>query len=236
MTLLDDAFEASGGLARWRQLKGFTVHASLAGAVFAGVDKAAILKDVVVEGDTRAQSMRLTGFTNPNHFGLLSPDRVAVESLDGNILKSWSNPHTTFVIDPKSGAAWDDLQLVYICAFSIWNFVMTPFMLTQPGVSIEDLPPRKVGNHIWRCLRALFPDDVMTSSQEQILYFDTDGLQRRADYQVFGTPVAHYASAHQKYSGVVIPTLRRSMLIEPDGTPVATPYLLDIEIFDATFE
>lgn len=73
-------------------------------------------------------------------------------------------------------------------------------------------------------------------SRDQILYFDSGGLQRRMDYEVFGTPVAHYASAHQRYFGVVIPTLRRSMLIARDGTLVTKPYLLDIEIFDAMFE
>jgi hypothetical protein len=43
-------------------------------------------------------------------------------------------------------------------------------------------------------------------------------------------------SAHQRFSGVLVPTLCRLLRLESDGAPIAKPPLLDIEIFDAVFE
>jgi hypothetical protein len=34
----------------------------------------------------------------------------------------------------------------------------------------------------------------------------------------------------------VVPTLRRAQTLRPDGTVVAKPVLMDVEIFDAVFE
>jgi hypothetical protein len=50
------------------------------------------------------------------------------------------------------------------------------------------------------------------------------------------TGVAQMYSAHQRFSGVLVPTLCRLLRLESDGTPIAKPPLLDIEIFDAVFE
>jgi hypothetical protein len=43
-------------------------------------------------------------------------------------------------------------------------------------------------------------------------------------------------SAHQRFSGVLVPTLCRLLRLASDGAPIAKPSLLDIEIFDAVFE
>jgi hypothetical protein len=34
----------------------------------------------------------------------------------------------------------------------------------------------------------------------------------------------------------VVPTLRRSQMLQPDGTVIAKPALIDVEIFDAAFD
>jgi len=234
MALLDDALEASGGLTRWRHMVGFTVHASVSGAVFSGVGRSNLLKDVVVEGDLLTRSLQLTGLVNPNHYGLLQPDRVAISDSSGEVLQSWDHPHTTFLLDPKSGTAWNDLQIVYICGLSIWNFVTAPFMLAQPDMITEELPPQLANNQALRRLRAI--SNEFAPNREQLFYFDADGLTRRTDYNVYGSAVAHYTSAHQKYCDVVIPTLRRSRLLDSDGTLIDSPPVLDLEIFDAKFE
>lgn len=80
MSLLDDVFEASGGLARWRQLRTFTVHASVAGAVFAGVKKEALLKDVVVEGRHPSQVSAVNRiFKSKPFWSIVSGSRCARE-------------------------------------------------------------------------------------------------------------------------------------------------------------
>src|ERR1700688_1558902 len=92
MTLLEDALNASGGMDRWHQLKRFTVHMSIDGALLARKGKAGLLKDVVAEGCTHTQSLRFTGFTAPDKCALYRPDQVAIEGLNGDLLQVRSNP------------------------------------------------------------------------------------------------------------------------------------------------
>ena len=66
--------------------------------------------------------------------------------------------------------------------------------------------------------------------------FNSEGLQRRTDHDLLGRKVAHYSWAHQSFGGIVLPTLRRSLALEPNGTITTKPALLDVEIFDASFE
>jgi hypothetical protein len=235
MGLLDDALEACGGLERWRRLKRFTVHVSIDGALFSRIGNAGRLKEMVVEGATEVQTLQVTGFTAPDRCSLYQPDWVAIQSLQGEILRSCRDPQAEFS-DQDDNTPWDDLRLAYFCGLSLWNCLTTPFLLAQPEIETEELPPWNSGNQIWRRLRALFPPTIVTHSREQIFYFDSDGLQRRLDYDAVGTPVAHLTWAHQKFDDIVIPTLRRSLSRQPDGTLITKPALIDIEIFDAAFE
>ena len=84
--------------------------------------------------------------------------------------------------------------------------------------------------------RARFPPDILTHSPEQVFYFDEKALQRRTDHDLLGSKVAHYSWAHQTFNGIVVPTLRRSLMLQPDGTATAKPVLVDVEIFDALLE
>jgi hypothetical protein len=76
----------------------------------------------------------------------------------------------------------------------------------------------------------------VTHCAEQTFYFDAAGLQRRTDHDLLDTKVAQYSWAHQEFGGIVVPTLRRSLMLQSDGTVIAKPALLDVEIFDAAFE
>jgi hypothetical protein len=238
MTLLEDALGASGGMGRWHQLKRFTVHMSIDGALLARKGKAGLLKDVVAEGCTRTQSLRFTGFTAPDKCGVYRPDQVAIEALNGDLLQVRSNPRAAF-LGHTDHTPWDDLHLAYFCGFSIWNYLTTPFLLAHPDVKIEELPSWGEGDEAWRRLRAVFPAPIATHSPEQIFYFDSEGLQRRVDYRTtdtVDTQVAHYSSAHQEFSGIVVPTLRRSLRLGSDGAVITRPASVNIEIFDASFE
>ena len=130
----------------------------------------------------------------------------------------------------------DELFLVFFCGFSIWNYLTTPFLLSRPDVHVEELSPWHENTQLCRRLRVMFPPDIVTHSAEQIFYFDESSLQRRTDHDLLGTPVAHYSWAHQAFCGIVVPTLRRSLTLQPDGTVIPRPALVDVEIFDAAFD
>jgi hypothetical protein len=235
MALLDDAIEASGGMARWNRLQRFTLHLSIRGTLFSRAGRARQFKDLVAGGSTRTQSVRFTGLTRGEKSGTYQPDSVTIENLDGQVLRTWLNPSLQF-LDHGNDPLTDDLHLVFFCGVSIWNYLTTPFLLARPDVTLEELPAWKENDQTWRRLRARFPPEIVTSSPEQIFYFDENSLQRRVDHDFLGTPVADYSWAHRAFSGVIIPTLRRSLTLRPDGTAAPKPLLLDVGILDAAFE
>jgi hypothetical protein len=235
MALLDDAIDASGGLARWNRLSRFTLHLSFGGMLFARAGHAGHFKDVIAEGSTRTQSVRFTGITGGQGCASFQPDTVTIESLDGQILRTWRNPYLGFT-DHATHPLADELHLVFFCGFAIWNYLTTPFLLARPDVVVEELPPWYENAAIWHRLRARFPSNIVTHASEQVFYFDERALQRRVDHDLLGTRVADYSWAHQTFCDIVVPTLRRSQVLQPDGTVIAKPALIDVEIFDAAFD
>ncbi|MGY4286613.1 hypothetical protein ACVWXO_005833 [Bradyrhizobium sp. LM2.7] len=235
MALLDDAIEASGGLARWNSLSRFTLHLSVGGTLFSGAGHAREFKDVTAEGSTRTQSVRFTGITGGEQSGSFQPDTITIESLEGEVLRSWRNPDLGFA-EADAHSLADELQLVFFCGVAIWSYLTSPFLLAHPDVEIEELSPWRENTETWRRLRAQFPQNLITLAREQIFYFDERALQRRTDHELFGMKVAHSSWAHDSFGGIVVPTLRRTQTLRPDGTVIAKPVLVDVEIFDAVFE
>jgi hypothetical protein len=233
MTLLDEVIEASGGMARWTEVRSFTLHLSINGALLSRLGQSGRCKDMVAEGETQTQLVRFAGIGGAGASGIYSPDRVTIEDPDGAILDSWERPHPSPLSQIR---AWNDLHLVFFCGFSIWNYLTTPFLLAQSDVGIEELPPWHERDQQWRRLRAIFPPRIVTHSTEQIFYFDDKGLQRRTDHELLGMRVAHYSWAHQTFCDIVVPTLRRSLQLHQNGDVISTPKLIDVEIFDVSLE
>jgi hypothetical protein len=235
MGLLNDALDAAGGLARWKELSRFTVYLSIKGELVDKNGEPALLSELVAEGCTQSQSLRLTGFSAPGKCCMYRPDRVAIENLDGTTLQDRSNARAAF---QSRRPSWDDLDFAYFFGFSLWNYLTAPFLLALPGVETEELSVWRENGETWRRLAAVMPPRIVTHAQRQTFYFDSAGLQRRLDYTIDanGPQMAQYLSAHHRFSGVVIPTLRRSTPLRPDGSLDAKRSLVDVEIFDASFE
>ena len=92
MTLLADALHAGGGLDLWRQMRRFTVHISIGGALCARKCRTAQLKDLVAEGGTQQQALEITGFTANDRRALYRPHWVALEGLEGQRLQERDYP------------------------------------------------------------------------------------------------------------------------------------------------
>src|SRR6185437_4180094 len=178
----------------------FTLHLSVGGALFSDAGHAREFKDVTAEGSTRTQSVRFTGITGGERSGAFAPDAITIESLDGQVLRSWRNPSLAF---PTNGthALADELHLVFFCGVQIWNYLTTPFLLASPDVVVEELPPWQENNETWRRLRAQLPASLINLASEQVFYFDGNALQRRTDHDLLGARVAHYSWAHDNFSG-----------------------------------
>lgn len=235
--LLDFAIAAHGGTDRWRSLSSLTVSASVGGALWSAKGKAGAL-DHLEEAKVNCHQQRViySRFTAPDRRSVYEPDRVIIETTEGRIVQTRDNPRAAFR-DHKFETQWDDLDLVYFSGYAIWNYLTTPFMLAMPGFTTQEIDPWNENGENWRRLQVTFPSYIATHCREQIFYFDRQGLLRRLDYQpeVIGAgagPVAHYASEHKDFSGIIVPTRRRAFGRGADGKPIQGHIVVAIDISD----
>jgi hypothetical protein len=238
MTLLAEVIESHGGATLWRQLRRFSAHMSIEGALLARKGKGGTLEDVVVDGSTRDQFLRFTGFPAPDRRAIYRPGRVSIETLDGQVLEARDEPRAAFA-GHTDRSAWDDLHLAYFAGYANWNYLTSPFLLTDPGFAVEELASWQEDGETWRRLKVRFPSHIATHSPEQTFYFDRQGLQRRVDYRAIaagGAMIAHYTWAHEEFSGIVVPTRHSAFRLTSDGRVTGDPPSLTIEVLDVAFE
>lgn len=237
MALLENALRASGGVDLWRVTRRFTLHMSITGALCIEKSNTSQLKDLVVEGSTHIQALDITGFACPEGRARYRPDLVTVEGPNGRIRSQQATP-----AEFRSGlrsALWNDIQLAHYCGYLIWNHIASPFIFTDPDFETKELRWRGEPAENLRRLRVAFPARVVTHAPSQTFYFDREGLLRRLDYKAGHADhlyIAQMFSGHQRFSGILVPTLCRLLTAGSDEVPIAKTPLLDLEIFDAKFE
>ena len=237
MTLLDNALKACGGLERWNRFDRFEAHVSIGGSYLASKVDATNLKEIVVSGNTRFQAAEVVGMLDRSGRGLCRANWVGIENHSGLIAAQQSVTPEDFA-GLGSRAHWTELDVVYYCGISIWNFINCPFLLAESGFKIGEIAPLDADGEVWRRLHVTFPDRIATEACEQILYFDFRNRHRRTDYlcsALTANTVAHFLGAHQDFSEIVIPTLRRSRFIDRGGFISQEGIPFDIEIFDLIF-
>jgi hypothetical protein len=219
-------------------MRRFTVHMSIRGALIAARCAGVKLPEFVVEGDTREPALEITGFTALDLRALYRPDWTAIELPDGCRLHERRATPEELTRQLQS-ATWDHVHLAHYCGGLIWNYLTTPFVLAEPDFECEELESMKVHGQRWRLLKVLYPARLATHAREQTLYFDRQGLLRRLDTSALhadGAQIVHIFSGHQRYSGIVVPTMSRVLTVEAGGALVDRPPLLDVEIFEAQFK
>lgn len=237
MGVLQNALRASGGLDLWRLTRRFTAHMSLSGVICVSRCSTANLKELVVEGSTHRQELEITGFSHPYVRALYRHDCVALEVQDGRRIMERQGAPEEFRRGLQS-RTWDELQLAHYCGYLIWNYMVMPFILADSDFEIKEYRRGSVRGERLRRLEVTFPARVVTHAATQTFYFEREGSLRRLDYAApheNGTRVAQMFSGHQRFSGILVPTLCRLLSVGLDGRPLAKPVLLDLEIFDVNF-
>ena len=237
MGLLEKALHVSGGLDLWRLTRRFTLHMSITGELCATRHGTGQLKELVVEGSTQTQDLAIAGFADANLRLLYRPDWVALEGQDALPLRQRHGSPEEFRSGLRS-STWDELQLAHYCGYLIWNYIATPFILADPDFETKELRRYVASGESLRRLKVVFPARIVTHAISQNFYFDRAGFLRRLDYPAAhdeNMQIAQMFSGHQRFSGILVPTLCRLLSIGAEGVPVAKPSLLDLEIFDAHF-
>jgi hypothetical protein len=235
--LLADIINAHGGMGRWY---GFTkVQASIVsgGGFFP-------FKGLIQDPNPRQMTVwlheersSLTPYGAPDQRTSFTPDRIAIEKLDGTVVAERYEPRDSFA-GHQMHTPWDALQRAYFNGEALWTYFTTPFVLTLDGVRVEEREPWREGSEEWRVIRAHFPGSVETHSQIQEFFFGEDLLLRRHDYQVNiagGFGATQLTSNYATVQGISLPTKRRAYTRGPDRRPILDMLMVSIDISDVVF-
>jgi hypothetical protein len=233
--LLELAITATGGRALWNSLRGLRVDISIGGPIWAmkGWPPEQTF-DQILTVDTVNEHIVFTPFTRPDQKMVFdgAADTVTLQTLDGQPVHTLSPARAGFK-GMLRNSNWDAAHLGYFLGYACWNYFVTPFLFTYPGVAAHEIEPWREAGQTWR-----FSPSVATHNPDQVFYFDSEGLQRRMDYIVEingSTLVGHYTSRYKNYDGLAVATRRRVYRRNPDNTvnlnlPSITLDIHDVEL------
>ena len=236
--LLAEIIEAHGGAERWRQYTRVDATIVSGGGLFP-------LKGVPQDPSPRRMTAWLheerssvTPYGAPDQRTMFTPDRIAIEKLDGALVKERRAPRDSFA-GHHMHTPWDPLHRAYFNGYALWTYLTTPFLLAMDGVRIEETEPWREGNQTWRVLRAYFPASIDTHSQIQDFFFGEDLKLRRHDYSVNiagGFGAAQLTSDYVVANGIHLPTKRRAYTRGSDRRPILEMLMVSIDLSEVQFE
>jgi hypothetical protein len=236
--LLTKVLDAHGGLERWRSYNKVEATIVSGGGFFA-------LKGVLQDANPRRMTVWLheerssvMPYGAPDQRTMFTPDRIAIEKLDGTVVAERHMPRGSFA-GHQMHTPWDPLHRAYFNGYALWTYLTTPFLLAMDGFKVREIEPWREGAEVWRGLRATFPAAIASHSTEQDFYFGPDMLIRRHDYRVEiagNFPAAQYISDPVSVDGIKIPTKRRAYLRDGDLTPMLDALMVSIDLSSFRFD
>lgn len=227
--LLAEALAAHGGLERWNELSELRVRIESGGFALASKLVAGKVRSFEATLSTHEPRTEIHDFTGPGRRGVFEPDRVRIESADGELLSKRADPRSRF-LGGRRLLWWDSLDVLHFAGYALWNYMCAPFVFARPGFEVREIEPWE-GN---RRLEVTFPPDVPTHSREQVFHFDGSARLVRLDYtaEVFGrwARSVHLCEGHREFGGLVWPTSRRVYPRARSGKPRPFPTLVWIEV------
>lgn len=229
--LIDLVVDAHGGIDRWQQARTVSADIHVYGGFWGYKGQPDLLGHESVVAAVHQQHIELRSEGRTIEFDGAA-DRVTVHD-PGGLGDAITAPRASMA-GFSAETPWSRVQTGYFISYATWTYLLEPFLFTLPGVQAREIEPWSEVGETWRRLEVQFPDTIASHSSIQTYYFDAEtGLQRRVDYSpdVNGNPlVAHYTTEHRTYAGLVVPTRRRVLLRDEDGTALqeSAAILLDL--------
>ena len=229
--LLARITDAHGGIDRWNQYERVEATIVSGGGFFR-------LKGVPQDSTPRRMTVWLHEerssvfpFGAPDQRTMFTPERIAIEKLDGTIVAERHIPRDSFAGHQMS-TPWDPLHRAYFNGEALWTYLTTPFLLTMDGVVVEETEPWREGTETWRVLRAYFPGSIETHSGIQDFFFGEDLMLRRHDYSVNvagGFAATQLTADYVVANGIHLPTKRRAYTRGIDRQPILEMLMVSID-------
>jgi hypothetical protein len=235
--LLAAILDMHGGVDPWRGYERVDATIVSGGGFFS-------LKGLVQDSSPRRMTVWLheerssvSPYGAPDQRTMFTPDRIAIEKLDGALIAERRAPKDSFA-GHQMNTPWDALHRAYFNGEALWTYLTTPFLLAMKGVHVEETEPWSEGPETWRVLRAHFPGAIETHSLVQDFFFGEDLTLRRHDYSVNiagGFAAAQLTSHYIEAGGIRLPARRRAYTRGPDRRPILDMLMVSIDITDVNF-
>ena len=229
--VLNAVLDAHGGLDTWRQFNRVQATIVTRGGLWAikGQPQDPLPRRMTVALHHEWASLQPFGADDQRT--AFTPDRVAIEKLDGRVISERLNPRQSFD-GHEFDTPWDPLQRAYFNGYALWTYLTAPFLLTLDGVTVREIGPVEDNGQTWVGLQARFPPEIATHSTIQEFYFGDDHLLRRHDYRVDvagGSPAVHYLSDIVEADGIKLPSKRRAYHADAEGNAIADQLMVSID-------
>jgi hypothetical protein len=236
--LLADILDAHGGMNRWHEYHKVEATIVSGGGLFQ-------LKGIPQDPTPRRMSVSLHEerssvfpFGTPDQRTMFTPERIAIEKLDGTLVAQRFAPKDSFG-GHQMNTPWDPLHRAYFNGEALWTYLTTPFLLAMDGVRVEETESLREAGETWRVLRAYFSGSIDTHSQIQDFFFGEDLKLRRHDYNVNiagGFAAAQLTSDYVVANGIHLPTKRRAYTRGADRRPILEMLMVSIDLGEVQFE
>ena len=235
--LLADVIDAHGGIERWNAFEKVEVSIVTGGGFYAlkGLMGDSISRRVTVW--LHEQKAWVLPVGDPDMGAAFTPERVAIERLDGTVVAERFAPTEAFA-GHQMQTPWDELDRAYFNGEALWTYLTTPFLLAGDGVEVEETEPWKQDGETWRVLQARFPGSIETHNRVQHFFFGDDLMLRRHDYHVNiagGFPAAQLITQPVSVDGMSVPTVRRAHTRGPDRQPILEMLMISMDISEVKF-
>jgi hypothetical protein len=236
--LLARIIDAHGGLDRWNEYERVEATIVSGGGLFRlkGVPQDSTPRRMTVWLHEKRSSVFPYGA--PDQRTMFTPERIAIEKLDGTIVAERKAPRDSFA-GHQMTTPWDPLQRALFNGYAMWTYLTTPFLLAMDGVRVEETEPWQEGAERWHVLRAHFPRSIATHSDVQDFFFDKGLMLRRHDYSVDvagGFAAAQLTSDYVVVNGIHLPTKRRAYTRGSDRRPIFEMLMVSIDITEVQFQ
>jgi hypothetical protein len=236
--LLSAVLEAHGGLDRWRQFGRIEATIVTGGDLWGikGQPQDPLPRRMTAALDREWASVSPFGADDQKTD--FTPERVAIEKLDGRVVSERLKPRESFD-GHEFATPWDPLQRAYFNGYALWTYLTTPFLLTLDGVSVREIAPVEEHGQTWRGLQAQFPPHIASHSAVQEFFFGDDYLLRRHDYRVDvagGFAAVQYVSDIVEADGIKLPSKRRAYLADGQGKAIPDQLMVAIDLSEIRFE
>ena len=219
--LLNKVLAAHGGLECWNSSEKASTTIVSGGELWGmkGIEADATRRRVTAAIHREWASIGPYG--NPDWRMIFEPERVVIETTDGEIIAERDDPRAAFASHTLS-TPWDPLHRAYFNGYAMWTYLNTPFLMALPGFKTEEVAAWEEEGETWRVLRTTFPEAIESHCPVQDFYFGPDFLLRRHDYHVDisgSFPAAQYVHDIAEADGIKFPTKRRAHPLDADGRP-----------------